>query len=178
MRKLLFILLISSFASAQNFAKDTLLSANQPASILKIGKTKIYIVQNKDKQTPYVLQKDGSFISKGVPYVTIAIDKKYSGDTNELIKYLFLDEKDVKGQIHKEIIESGETNIFISTIKLTTEKRLGLNVTYPLSDRFINMNLWVNYLDDKDADEKYEAITDIIKNGFIVLENYYQNRKI
>ena len=172
------MLLISSFASAQNFAKDTLLSANQPASILKIGKTKIYIAQNKNKQAPYVLQKDGSFVSKGVPYVTIAIDKKYSGDTNEVINALFLNENEVKGQIHKEIIKSGETDVFISTIKLEEEKRLGLNVTYPLSDRFINMNFWVNYINDKDADEKYDAIRDIIQDGFMVLENYYQNRKI
>lgn len=178
MRKLLFILLISSFVSAQNVAKDTLLSANQPASILKIGKTKIYIIQNKEKQTPYVLQKDGSFVSKGVPFVTIAIDKKYSGDTNEVIKALFLNQNEVKGQTHKAIIKSGETDVFISTIKLKKEKRLGLNVTYPLSDRFINMNFWVNYLDDKDADEKYESIRDIIQNGIIVLENYYQTRKI
>lgn len=178
MRKLLFIILFSSFASAQNIARDTLLSNNQPATILKLGKTKVYILQNKDKITPYELQKDGSYISKGVPFVSILIDKKYSGDTNELIKALFENKQSVPGEINKSIVKSDETNVFIRTIKLKKEKKLSLHVTYPLSDRFINMSFAVNYIDDKDAEEKDNAMRDIIQNGFIVLENYYESTKI
>ncbi|BFO64108.1 hypothetical protein [Chryseobacterium sp. KCF3-3] len=178
MKNILFFLLLSVFAFGQDFAKDTLMGeGTQPATILRMGNNKVFIIQNKELQTPYTKQKDGSFTSNGVPYVNISLDKKkFDGDMYEFMNELF-DKSDVENQFSKEIIDVDDKKAFVRTANNEKKKNLYMSVNYPLKDRFLNISFGINYTDDDDKTKKYYAIKNIIQNGFRTLENYYSYRK-
>jgi hypothetical protein len=171
---LLIAFIISSSVSAQDFAKDTLLGTT-PSSILKIKKHKIFIAQNKELQTPFLKQKDGSFISNGVPFIQVYIDQKKHtiGSSYDYIDVLF----DKLGGSN-EIIEINNTRILIHYDNKVKDKKEQIFVFYPLSDRFLNFNFVYDYKDDDDRYKKKLGIYGIIKNGLLVGENYYLTNKI
>lgn len=182
MKKLLLlsICIFSLSLQAQDFAKDTLLvHGTQPASIIKIKNHKIFISQNKELQKPYIKQKDGSFVSNGVPYVQIHIDNKAHtiGSTKKYVDVLFDKLNNGPGSSN-EIIEVDNTRILISYRKIEKDKKEQIFVFYPLSDRFLNFDFIFGYTDDDDRYKKELAIYDIIKNGVLVLEDYFLIHKI
>lgn len=176
MKKIILFLLFTTTIFAQDFAKDTLLvNGTQPASILKIKNHKIYIAQNKELQTPYLKQKDGSFVSNGVPFIQIHIDKnKHTiGSTYSYVDVLF----DKLGGSN-EIIEVNNTRILIHYKKYENDKKEQMFVFYPISDRFLNFNFVFNYKDYDDRYKKELAVYEIIKNGLLVVEDYFLTNKI
>lgn len=182
MKKLLLfaLLLIVSLVQAQNFAKDTLLvNATQPATIIKLKNNKIYIAQNKELQTPYLLQKDGSFVSKGVPIVQIHIDKnKHTiGSTSDYVDVLFDNLKTGSGSSN-EIININNTRVLINNRKIEKDKKVQIFVFYPLSDRFLNLDFVFNYKDDDDRLLKQSEVMEIVEKGLLVIEDYYLKYKI
>lgn len=176
MKKIILFLLFTTTIFAQDFAKDTLLvNGTQPASILKIKNHKIYIAQNKELQTPYLKQKDGSFVSNGVPFVQIHIDKnKHTiGSTYSYVDVLF----DKLGGTN-EIIEVNNTRVLLHYDKKEKDKKEQIFVFYPLKDRFLNFNFIFNYKNDDDRFKKENEIYQIIKDAILVVEDYYLTRKI
>lgn len=172
---LLLLLTFLSFAvNAQDFAKDTILGTT-PASIIRIKNHKIIIAQNKELQTSYVKQKDGSFVSSGVPFIQIHIDQKKHtlGSTDSYIDVLF---DNLTGGSNG-IYEVNDVRILIHTERRKKEQKEQMAVFYPLSDRFLNFKFTFNYKDDDDRYAKEDAVNAIIKNGLLVFENYYLTHK-
>ncbi|MFK7004889.1 hypothetical protein BWK63_13970 [Flavobacterium covae] len=178
MRVFLFLILSFNTLLAQDFAKDSVMGT-QPITILKLNKTKLFIVQNKELQKPYVKQKDGSFISNGMPWVQIHIDKtKHTmGNTNDYIDVLF-DKLSSGSGGSNEIINLDNTRVLLQTRHHQKDKKMQLYVFYPLSDRFMNVNFVFAYTTDADRKQKIKGVEDIIKNGLIVLEDYFTSHKI
>jgi hypothetical protein len=176
MKRFLFLItfIICSSGSAQDFAKDTLLGTT-PSSILKIKKHKIFIAQNKALKTPFLKQKDGSFISNGVPFIQVHIDQKKHtiGSTYNYVDILF----DKLGGNNK-IIEINNTRILIHYDNKVKDKKGQIFVFYPLPDRFLNFNFVYDYKDDDDRNKKKLGIYQIIENGLLVFEDYYLTHKI
>jgi hypothetical protein len=174
MKKIILFLLFTTTIFAQDFAKDTLLGTT-PASILKIKTHKIFIAQNKELQTPFIKHTDGSFVSNGVPFVQIHIDKnKHTiGSTYNYVDAMF----DNLGGTN-EIIEVNNTRILIHYDKMVKDKKEQMFVFYPISDRFLNFNFVFDYKDDDDRYKKELAVYEIIKNGLLVVEDYYLTHKI
>lgn len=178
MRVFLFLILSFNTLLAQDFAKDSVMGT-QPITILKLNKTKLFIVQNKELQKPYVKQKDGSFISNGMPWVQIHIDKtKHTiGNPNDYIDVLF-DKLSSGSGGSNEIINLDNTRVLLQTRHHQKDKKMQLYVFYPLSDRFMNVNFVFAYTTDTDRKQKIKRVEDIIKNGLIVLEDYFTSHKI
>lgn len=174
MKKILLFLLFTTSIFAQDFAKDTILGTT-PASILKIKNHKIFIAQNKELQTPFIKHSDGSFVSNGVPFIQIHIDKnKHTiGSTYSYVDVLF----DKLGGSN-EIIEINNTRILIHYKKYENDKKEQMFVFYPISDRFLNFNFVFNYKDDDDRYKKELSVYEIIKNGLLVVEDYFLTNKI
>lgn len=170
---LLLLAFVSFTANAQDFAKDTLIGST-PASILKIKNHKIIIAQNKELSTSYVKQKDGSFISNGVPFIQIHIDQKKHviGSTYDYIEVLF----DNLGG-NNDMYDVNNLRLLVHSEKREKEKKEQMAVFYPLSDRFLNLKFTFNYTDDDDRREKEFAIKDIVRKGLLVFENYYLTQK-
>ncbi len=178
MKKLLLFLLISGFTFGQNTAKDTLLvNGTQPASILKINNNKIYIAQNKELQTSYKLEKDGSLVSAGVPYISVKVDKNPLKQNVSLFITKAFDQVKITDLESKEIVQSGDKSVFIKTSTKPQQKKQFMTALYPLSDRLITLDFAFDYKDEDDKSNKYYAVRDIIENGFMVLENYYTVHK-
>lgn len=176
---LFLVLIFTSLVTAQDFAKDTLIvNGTQPATILRLKKTKVFIVQNKELSTPYIKQKDGSFISNGMPFIQIHIDsKKHTiGNTFDYVDILFEKLSPGPGGSN-EIITIDNVRALLQTKNFKKDKRVQIFILYPLSDRFINLNFVFKYSDDEDKENKIKGIEDILNNGFIVLENYYLTHK-
>ncbi|MFK7113354.1 hypothetical protein V3468_02755 [Flavobacterium oreochromis] len=178
MRVFLFLILSFSTLLAQDFAKDSVMGT-QPITILKLNKTKLFIVQNKELQKPYVKQKDGSFVSNGMPWVQIHIDKtKHTiKNPNDYIDVLF-DKLSSGSGGSNEIINLDNTRVLLQTRHHQKDKKMQLYVFYPLSDRFMNVNFVFAYTTDADRKQKIKGVEDIIKNGLIVLEDYFTSHKI
>ena len=158
MKKILFILslLMSLAINAQDFAKDTLaVNGTQPVTILKIKNTKIYIAQNKELSTPYIKQKDGSFVSNGIPFVQIQLDKtKHTlGTPSDYVDVLF-DKLSPGAGGSNEIINIDNVRALLQIKNHEKEKRVQFYVFYPLSDRFINLNFGFKYDNEEDKDNK------------------------
>ncbi|OOV19104.1 hypothetical protein [Flavobacterium sp. LM4] len=182
MKKLLLLtyLFLSISAQSQDFAKDTLLvNGTQPASIIRIKNHKIFIAQNQEMQKSYIKQKDGSFVSNGVPYVEIYIDKKAHtiGTTTEYVDIMF-DKLNTGPGSSNEIIALDNTRILIHYRKIEKEKKEQMVVFYPLADRFLNFSFVFYYTDDDNRSSKENAVYSIIKDGILVLEDYFLYRKI
>jgi hypothetical protein len=180
MKKVFMLLLVTSSIFAQDFAKDTLLvNGSQPATIIKIKTHKIYIAQNKELETPYLKQKDGSFISNGVPSVQIHIDKnKHTiGTTSDYVDVLFDNLKTGPGGSN-EIININNTRVLIHNRKIEKDKKYQIFVIYPLSDRFLNLDFVFKYKDDDDRLLKESEVREIIEKGLLVIENYYLKYKV
>jgi hypothetical protein len=158
MKKLLFLLL-PLFYFGQDFARDTMaVGGTQPATILRMGNHKIYMIQNINLQTPYIKQKNGNFISNGVPYVDIDLDKKkFVGNMYDFMDEL-LYKSEANDQFSKFIIEVKGTQVFFKIIYDNKNKAIGMSVNYPLKDRFINIFLAINYTDQNDKEEKETAL--------------------
>ena len=176
MKKILFIFLcISGLSYSQNKAIDTMMiDGTQPATILKLNNHKIYILQNKELATPYKLQKDGSFVSNGVPHISVAIDKE---STSLSVNDFFNDVK-LKSSETKEIVKSDDKSVFIKTSTNREKSNELLTVLYPLSDRYLTIYFSFDYSNEDDKSKKYYAIRNIVEKGLIVLENYYKYRKM
>ncbi len=109
-----FLHFFSVFGFGQNSSKDTLLvNGTQPASILKIKKHKIYIVQNKEIQSPFILQRKGCLVSKGIPIIEACIINSI-GNPKNFVQNMF----DATTQLNSgtyEIVKSDGRDVFIST---------------------------------------------------------------
>ncbi|MCW3168926.1 hypothetical protein OMO38_10370 [Chryseobacterium sp. 09-1422] len=178
MKKTLLILLFSPFAFGQNKAVDTtLVNGTQPATILKLSNHKVFIVQNKELETPYKLQTDGSFISNGKPYMKIWLDKKkYSTNLNKLVDLLF-DTVPLKNDDNKEIIKVDGIDVFLKTSYDKAEKRIHKMYYYPVGDQFIGITQIVNYKDEESRFETEKSMLSMVENGLLILQDFYLKRK-
>ena len=174
------VILFLSFNSffAQDFAKDSVMGS-QPISILKLKNTKVFIAQNKELAKTYIKQKDGSFVSNGMPYVQIHLDKaKHTiGSPIDYVDVLF-DKLSTGAGGSNEILNLDNTRVLLQSKNHQKDKKMQLYVFYPLSDRFLNFNFVFDYTTDADRKQKIKGVEDIIKKGLIVLEDYFTSHKI
>lgn len=170
---LLLLSFLSFVVNAQDFAKDTLIGST-PSSIIRIKNHKIIIAQNAELQTSYLKQKDGSFISNGVPFIQIHLDlKKHTiGSTYSYVEVLF----DNLGG-NNDMYDVNNLRLLVHSEKREKDKKEQMAVFYPLSDRFLNLKFTFNYTDDDDRREKEFAVKDIVRKGLLVFENYYLTHK-
>ena len=175
MKKIIFLLLVSINIFAQDFAKDTLIG-NTKSSIIKIKNSKIFITQNQELSTPYLLQKDGSFISNGQPFVQIHIDKKKHtiGTTYDYVDILF-DKIEMGGS--NEIITIDNIRVLVVRRKIEKDKAAQVFVFYPLKDRFLNLDFVLYYKNEDDRIDKENKLMDIIEQGIFIVEDYYLSHK-
>ena len=178
MKKLLLLILLSSFALGQSFTQDTIMSNNNPASIIRIGNNKIYVAQNKEKQTPYIKQKDSSFLSNGVPRIEIKQDLKPVDKNPEILVNEFFNKMKLNGKSAKEILQIDDKKVFVGTQYLEKEKKIFKGFFYPLKDRFIVIYVTMNYNSEDDRFDTDKAINEMFESGFMVLEDYYLYRKV
>ena len=175
MKKILFLLLFSCLAFGQNKATDTLtVNGTQPATILKIGNNKIYIAQNKEKVTPYILQKDGSFLSSGVPFVKVNITKSQNKIPAKFVINQYENEK-LKDFETKEILTIDDRKVYIK--KSVIKNSLFVMAYYPLNKELLSVRMSVEFTDKDDELEKFYQMRDILEKGVLIMEDYYVYRK-
>lgn len=179
MRKTLFLLLFSAYAFGQIQPKDTVLAdGKQPATILKLGKHKIWMAQNKSYQTPYKLQKDGSYISNGVPFVRISLDsKKYAPDSGpSKVEYLY-DNAPLEGEDNSGIINIDGVDVFTKTFYDKKKRYIHVIYYYPLRTQFLIISLATNYEPGEDAFDLGRTMGTLVENSLYVFEDFYKIKK-
>ncbi|MFK7048743.1 hypothetical protein FLACOL_01085 [Flavobacterium columnare] len=178
MKKIILLLFLNLSLFAQDFAKDSVMGS-QPIAILKLKNTKVFIAQNKELTKPYIKQKDGSFVSNGLPSVQIHLDKaKHTiGSPIDYVDVLF-DKLSAGVGGSNEILNLDNTRVLLQSKNHQKDKKMQLYMFYPLSDRFLNFNFVFDYTTDADRKQKIKGVEEIIKKGLIIIEDYYSNHKI
>lgn len=171
MKKLhLFFLFFTTIAFAQNTGKDTLLNnGSQQATILKISQHKLIVKHRSAADAPYILQKDGSFISARPDRVQISVVKSKKGNPREYLEYLF-QMTDVENGESKSVAPREEYPFYIRTSK--KGDLLIFDTLYAMKNELLSVQYTVKLQSPKDEYRINREVNAFLWDNILIYEKF------
>jgi hypothetical protein len=169
--KVLLFLTFGVFAFAQNSARDTLmLDGSQPATILKINQHKVTVLKKSPSESPYTLQKDGSFVLNATPKVTISVSKSKKGSPRQYLEHIFQTTELENGE-SKSVAPREEYPFYTRMSK--KGNLLIFDTLYAMKDELLAVQCTFSTQSPKDEYKLSQDISDFLWNSILISENFY-----